>query len=108
LEIVSVETTAQNSPEGGTVTVSVQGGRPTYTYFLFDASGELVQGTSSEDTTFTFLTSGESLGFGTYAVEVKDLDGTVVRADNVIVNLFTNELTNYIALNAKYCSIQPE
>jgi len=107
LRIVSIETTAQDSSEqGGTITVSIQGGVPPFSYGLNGPVNDLIFPTN--DTTVTFPTASTTfLPFGTYLVAVGDSTGTGDLAENIIVNLFTNELTNYIALNAKYCNTQP-
>jgi len=101
-EIISIETTAQNCPDGGTITISLQGGKPPFIYKVqFD---EIDRMEESEETTFTFA----ELPQGNYDVTILDSSGPpCIDTAQAVVNLFENESTNYSALNAKYCNIQP-
>ena len=101
LTITSIETTAETSPEGGTITVSVEGGNPPYVYCIdVDGDGFVCQ-PSTFDTTFTF----ENLLAGTFPIEVRD--SLVPIACSVpaqgTVPFFENPIANYIATNAKFC-----
>ncbi len=93
LKITSITTTAQtSSPENGTITVSVEGGNPPYVYSI-----DSTDMTPTNDTTVT----ASGFSSGTFDVSVIDDQGCEVEAQ-AIVNLFENEIANYIAVNAKY------